>query len=84
MNTVPWSHLIFDPHYSDIVDVFEGGYYHARGTFRSESQSCMSTYIQYYNTISRELIVRRIMELSGETYSFEKFVERDSREGLPQ
>lgn len=84
MTAVPWSHLIFDPHYSDIVDVFEGGYYHARGTFRSESQSCMSTYIQYYNTISRELIVRRIMELAGETYSFDKFVSNDSREGLPQ
>ena len=84
MTTAPWSHLIFNPHYSDIVDVFEGGYYHARGTFRSESQSCMNTYIQYYNTISRELIVRRIMELTGETYSFEKFVSRDSREGLPQ
>lgn len=83
-NSVPWSHLIFDPHYSDIVDIYEGGYYHARGTFRSESQSCMNTFIQYYNTISRELIVRRIMELAGETYSFEKFVSKDSREGLPQ
>ena len=83
MKTVPWSHLIFDPHYSDIVDVFEGGYYHTRGTFRSESQSCMNTFIQYYNTISRELIVRRIMALAGETYSFEKFVSKDSREGLP-
>jgi hypothetical protein len=28
--------------------------------------------------------VRRIMELAGETYSFEKFVNKDSREGLPQ
>lgn len=84
MKTVPWSHLIFDSHYSDVVDVFEGGLYHARGVFRSESQSCMSTFIQYYNTISRELIVRRIMELTGEAYSFEKFISRDSREGLPQ
>ena len=84
MKTAPWSHLIFDSRYSDIVDVYEGGYYHARGTFRSESQSCMSTFIQYYNTISRELIVRRIMDLAGESYSFEKFVNRDSREGLPQ
>ena len=84
MKSVPWSHLIFDSNYSDVVDVFEGGYRHARGVFRSESQSCMSTYIQYYNTISRELIVRRIMELAGETYSFEKFLSRDSREGLPQ
>lgn len=84
MGMVPWNHLIFEPNYSGIVDVFEGGYYHGRGVFRSESQSCMNTYIQYYNTISRELIVRRIMELAGEAYSFEKFVSKDSREGLPQ
>lgn len=84
INTVPWSHYIFDPRYSDIVDVYEGGYRHLRGVFRSENQSCMSTYINYFNTISRELIVRRIMSLSGKTFSFEEFVAKDSREGCPQ
>ena len=31
----------------------------------------------YFSTFCRELIVRRIMELSGEEYTFEKFLERD-------
>ena len=30
-----------------------------------------------FSTFCRELIVRRIMELSGEEYTFEKFLERD-------
>lgn len=84
VNSLPWSHYIYDPKYSDIVDVFEGGLRHLRGIFRSENQSCMSTYIQYYNTISRELIVRRIMKLSGNEFKIDDFVARDSREGCPQ
>lgn len=84
INTVPWKHLIFDPRYSDIVDVYEGGYNHQRGVFRSEIKSCMGTYIPYYSTISREAIVRRILSLAGEEFSFEKFAEKDSREGRPE
>lgn len=84
VNALPWSHYIYDPRYSDIVDVYEGGYRHLRGVFRSENQSCMSTYIQYFNTISRELIVRRIMSLSNNTFNLDDFIAKDSREGCPQ
>ena len=77
---MPWSHLIFHPKYSQFVDVYEGAYRHARGFYRSEEQSVMSTYIPYFNTISRESIVRRIMQYAGESYSFEKFVEKDKIE----
>lgn len=84
MNSLAWKDLIFDSRYSDIVDVYEGGYRHARGVFRSESQSCMSTYVHYYNTISRMLIVKRIMQLAGKTFSFEDFVSNDSRDGIPE
>ena len=80
MNDVPWSHLIFHPKYSHLVDVYEGGLGHARGVFRSEINSCMNTYIPYYNTISRESIVRRIMEYAGKEYSFEDFVANDKIE----
>lgn len=83
LSMVPWSHLIFDPRYSDIVDVFEGADRHSRGAYRSEAESCMSTFIPYFNTVSRELIVRRIMALSGDTFDFEKFVAKDSRAGKP-
>ena len=80
MHEVPWSHLIFDERYSDIVDIFEGGYMHSRGVFRSEQNSCMNNDIPYYSTISREAIVKRIKAYAGEEYSFEEFVANDSRE----
>ena len=80
MQSVPWSHLIFDPRYSDLVDIYEGGYMHSRGVFRSEQNSCMNNNIPYYSTISRESIVKRIKRYAGETYSFEDFVKNDKRE----
>ena len=80
MHNVGWSHLIFDDRYSDIVDIYEGGYMHNRGVFRSEPNSCMNNDIPYYSTISRESIVKRIKAYAGETYSFEDFVKNDKRD----
>ena len=77
MSEVPWSHLIFHEKYSGFVDIFEGGFMHNRGVYRSEQNSCMNNDIPYYSTISRESIVKRIMAYAGEEYSFEKFVEND-------
>ena len=77
MSEVPWSHLIFHEKYSEFVDIFEGGFMHNRGVYRSEHNSCMNNDIPYYSTISRESIVKRIMAYAGEEYSFEKFVEND-------
>ena len=80
MHSVGWSHLIFDDRYSDIVDIYDGGYMHNRGVFRSEPNSCMNNDIPYYSTISRESIVKRIKAYAGETYSFEDFVKNDKRD----
>lgn len=80
MHSVGWSHQIFDDRYSDIVDIYEGGYMHNRGVFRSEPNSCMNNDIPYYSTISRESIVKRIKAYAGETYSFEDFVKNDKRD----
>lgn len=80
MHSVGWNHLIFDDRYSDIVDIYEGGYMHYRGVFRSEPNSCMNNDIPYYSTISRESIVKRIKAYAGETYSFEDFVKNDKRD----
>ncbi len=57
--------------------MYEGGYTHTRGVFRSEPNSCMNNNIPYYSAISRETIVKYIMEYAGEEYSFEKFKEKD-------
>lgn len=77
MSEVPWSHLIFHEKYHQIVDIFEGGFMHNRGVFRSEQNSCMNNDIPYYSTISREYIVRRIKKLAGEEFIFEDFVDKD-------
>ena len=82
MQEVPWSHMIYDPQYSNVVDVYEGAYMHSRGVFRSEATSCMNNNIAYYNAISREAIVKRIMKYAGEPYSFAAFKAKDY-ESLP-
>ena len=82
MQSVPWSHMIYDPQYSNTVDVYEGAFFHTRGVFRSEPTSCMHNNIPYYNAISREAMVKRIKKYAGETYSFEDFKAND-KEALP-
>jgi hypothetical protein len=77
MGDAPWSHLIFNPLYSQDVDMWEGGYNHTRGVWRSENASCMATFIPYFNAISRQAIVERIMSLSNNTFDFEAFVSKD-------
>ena len=82
MKDVPWAHMIYDPQYSNTVDVYEGAFFHTRGVFRSEPTSCMHNNIPYYNAISREAMVKRIMKYAGEEYSFEDFKAND-KEALP-
>ena len=82
MKDVPWAHMIYDPQYSNTVDVYEGAFYHSRGVFRSEPTSCMHNNIPYYNAISREEMVKRIKTYAGEEYSYEDFKAND-KEALP-
>lgn len=77
MNEVPWKDFIFSPNYSADVDMWEGGYRHLRGVWRSESQSVMGTYISYYNVISRYAIYNEIMRRAGLTPSLEDFIQND-------
>ena len=77
MNEVGWSHLIFNPKYSDIVDIYEGGYYHTRGIYRSEPVSCMNNNIPYFSAISRQEIVERIMLYSNQSFSITNFYAND-------
>lgn len=84
MTELPWYHLIYHEKYAQYVDVYEGALNHSRSTYRSENQSVMgAAHVYYYNTISREEIVRRILNAAGEAYTFDKFVAKDKIE-LPQ
>ena len=77
---VEWRHLIFDDRYQDIVDIYEGGFYHGQGVYRPEVNSCMNNNVPYYNTYSRQKMVERIKAIVGEQFEFEEFVAHDSRE----
>ena len=58
--------------------MFEGGYMHTRGIFRSEITSCMNNNIPYFSAISRQAIVERIKDYAGETFTLEDFYAHDS------
>ena len=77
MNEVGWSHLIFHPKYSNVVDIYEGGYFHSRGVYRSEPTSCMNNNIPYFSAISRQSMVERIMEYAGEKFDLDEFIAKD-------
>lgn len=77
---VPWAHLIYHKNYSDKVDMYEGGYMHTRGVYRSEATSCMNNNIPYYSAISRQTIVERIKAYAGEAFDFDDFAAKDSFE----
>ncbi|MDE5783157.1 MAG: leucine-rich repeat protein [Prevotella sp.] len=78
INEVNWADLVFDPRYSNNVDVFEGGYGLTRGVFRAEINSCMNYGIPYFSAPARRDIMRRILDYSGEGFTMEKFYETDT------
>ena len=77
---VPWADFIFDPRYSDYVDIYEGGYNVMRGVFRPESNSCMNYGIPYYNVMSRLDIMRRILNYADVHFTMDYFYANDSTE----
>jgi uncharacterized protein YjdB len=79
LNRILWKHFIGEPNYS-YVGAHEGGYYYAYGVWRPEVTSLMINNIPYINAPGRELIVRRIKKLAGETFSFNEFKQKDVRE----
>ncbi len=78
MSQVAWKDFIFNPKYSDQVDVFEGGFGFMRGVFRCENNSCMNYGIPYFNAISRYEIMRRIREYSGAGFDMNYFYDHDT------
>ncbi|MBQ9185660.1 MAG: leucine-rich repeat protein [Bacteroidales bacterium] len=81
---VPWAHLLYNAQYSDYVDMYEGGYMHTRGIYRSEATSCMNNNIPYYSAISRQAIVERIKAIAGEEFTLADFYLHDSSDFGPK
>ena len=79
-HTVEWAHLFAHPDYTNVVDMYEGGYYHSRGIYRSEANSCMNNNVPYYSAIQRQEMVERIKRYAGEEFSIEDFYANDVRD----
>lgn len=79
---VSWKHFFAYPEYA-AVGTFEGAFTMSKGFWRPESVSCMLNNMPYFNAPSREAIVKRIMSIAGETYSFDKFKEKDTQRTAP-
>ena len=79
-NTVEWAHLFAHADYTNVVDMYEGGYTHTRGVFRSEANSCMNNNVPYYSAISRQEMVERIMRYAGLQFSLKEFYDKDVRD----
>ncbi len=73
---VRWAHFIGRTGYTR-PGINEGAYGYKTGIYRSEITSCMTNGQPYFNAISRELIVKRIMKIAGETYNFDTFIQKD-------
>ncbi len=75
---IKWAAFLSDSRYKDEVGIYEGASLHAKGAYRPTQQSMMNEDIGDFNAPSRWSIYKRIMELSGETASFDKFLEYDA------
>ncbi len=74
---INWSEFLSDPLYSSTVGVYEGAYTYAYGVWRPTYESCMNSMYGSFNAPSRYAIYKRIMERSGESWSWDAFVEYD-------
>ena len=76
---IRWSAFLSDSRYTGQVGIYEGGALYAHGAYRPTADSIMNNQTDdTYNAPSRWAIYKRIMELSGESYSFESFLEYDA------
>lgn len=80
ISKVLWKHIASHSNYSSYVSTYQGAYYYSKGVWRPEMTSLMINNIRYINAPSREMIVKRIMSLAGQTYTFENFVSKDIKE----
>lgn len=71
-----WKDFFSNPKYSD-VGAYEGGFYYSYGVWRAEDKNCMINNIPYFSAQSRWLAVKRMMEIAGQPFTFEQFMETD-------
>ena len=77
-NSIRWAQFLSDPLYSSSTGVYEGGYSYMYGVYRPTSDSCMNNMYGTFNAPSRFAIYKRIMQRSGDTWSWDHFVTIDA------
>ena len=75
---VKWADFLSDSRYKDEVGIYEGALNVTKGAYRPSENSMMNQNMDYYNAPSRWAIYQRIMKLSGESCSFDKFLQYDA------
>lgn len=75
---IRWAHFLKDSRYVNEVSIFEGAITYQTGAWRPTENSIMRYNTGGFNAPSREALYKRVMELSGEIYSWEEFVEYDA------
>lgn len=80
LTKIKWKHFVGLDSYSN-VNAYEGGGYVSDDIWRPQSTSIMrggsGPFAERFNAPSREAIVKRILEIRGLPYSFERFLEKD-------
>lgn len=79
-DSVVWSHFLKDTRYTGEVGIYQGAWYWPTDLWRASENSVMNSDYSTFNAPSREVIYKRIMQLSeGDdwVYDYEKFVEWD-------
>lgn len=75
---VKWADFLSDARYKDEVGIYEGAVNVTTGVYRPSEDSMMNKNVEYFNAPSRWAIYQRIMKLSGESCSFDKFLQYDA------
>lgn len=75
---VKWNTFLNDILYSTTVGIFEGGATYLLGVYRPSENSIMRYNVGDFNAPSRLEIYRRIMEFSGDAYSYNNFIQYDA------
>ena len=75
---VRWSAFLSDDRYKGEVGIYEGAAEFAKGVYRPSENSMMNQNFEYFNAPSRWAIYQQIFKRSGETPSFDKFLEYDA------
>lgn len=76
---IKWATFLTDQDYASNTSIYEGGYGYSFGVWRPTRESCMNGMYGDFNAPSRYAIYKKIMRLSGESWSWASFKAYDQK-----